>query len=129
MRRHARRLARSVTLAYALSVFVPFLLCGAGPVTKTESSACCRAMQFKCHKAHGDGPCCKHQSVAPVQSAIASASQVPPLQPLATVGVLPIAVTGGLLGRQFCHRLFDLSPAHAPPGNVPLFLFHSTLLI
>jgi len=122
-------LARLMTLAFALSVFVPFLLCGAGSVTKAEASACCRAMQFKCHKTDGESGCCKHQSVAPVQPAISSASQVAPQQPLAAVGVLPSAFTGGLLGSQFGHRLFDLFPAHSPPGGVPLFLFHSTFLI
>jgi len=129
MRRHVRSLARLVTLAFAVSVFVPFLLCGADSVTKAEASACCRAMQFKCHKTDGESPCCKHQSVAPVQPAISSASQVAPPQPLATVGVLPIAVTGSLLAGQFGDRLFDLFPAHSPPGSVPLFLFHSTFLI
>jgi hypothetical protein len=129
MRRHVRSLARLVTLAFALSLLVPFLLCGAGSVTRVEASACCRAMQFKCHRADGDGACCKHQSVAPVQLGIASASQVAPPQPLATVGVLPVVVTGGLLESQFGNRLFDLSFAHSPPGGVPLFLFHSTFLI
>jgi hypothetical protein len=129
MRRHMRSLGSLVTLAFALSVFVPFLLCGAGSVTKAEASACCRAMRFKCHKADGDGACCKHQSVAPVPPGITSASQVSPPRPLATVGVLTIAAAGGSLAGQFGDRLFDLFPAHSPPGSIPLFLFHSTFLI
>jgi len=118
-----------MTLAFGLSAFVPFLLCGGGSPTKAEASACCRAMQFKCHKTDGDSACCKHQSVAPLQPAIASASVVAPPQPLATVGVLSITVTGGSLAGQFGDRLLDLFPAHSPPGSVPLFLFHSTFLI
>ena len=129
VRRHVRSFAKLVTLAFGLSAFAPFLLCGGGFPTKAEASACCRAMQFQCHKTDGESACCKHQSVAPVQPAISSASQVAPPQPLATVGVLPIAVTGSLLAGQFGDRLLDLFPAHSPPGSVPLFLFHSTFLI
>ena len=86
-------------------------------------------MRFKCHKTDGGGACCKHEGVTPVQPAIGSASQVTPPQPLATVGVLPVAVTGDSLVGQFGDRLFDLFPAHSPPGSIPLFLFHSTFLI
>jgi hypothetical protein len=128
VRRHVRSFARLVTLAFGLSTFAPFLLCGGFP-TKAEASACCRAMQFKCHKADGDSACCKHQRIAPLQPAIASASQATPPQPLATVGLLPAAVTARSLASNFGQLLFDLFPAHSPPGSVPLFLFHSTFLI
>jgi hypothetical protein len=129
MRRHVRSLARLETLAFAISVFVPFLLCGAGLVAKEEASACCRAMQFKCHKTDGDSACCKQQSVAPPQPAIASASQLAPPQPQATVGLLPADLTCGLLGNQSGHRVIEQFPVHSPPDGVPLFLFHSTFLI
>ena len=128
MRRHVRSFAKLLTLAFGLSPFAPFLLCGSGSPTKLEASACCRAMQFKCHKTDGDGACCKHERVTPVQPAIASASHLAP-PPLATVGVLPIAVTGGSRAAQYGDRQLDLFPAHSPPGSVPLFLFHSILLI
>ena len=127
--RHVRSFAKLLTLAFGLSAFAPFLLCGGGSPTKMEASACCRAMQFQCHKTDGESACCKHQSVAPLQPAIASGSPLTPPQPLATVGVLWTPVKGGALAGQFGDRLFDLFPAHAPPGSVPLFLFHSTFLI
>jgi len=129
VRRHVRSFAKLVTLAFGLSAFAPFLLCGGGFPTKAEASACCRAMQFQCHKTNGDSACCKHQSVAPVPPGITSASQVSPSRPLATVGVLPVAVTARSLASHFGQRLFDLFPAHSPPGSVPLFLFHLILLI
>ena len=129
MRRHVRSLARLLTLAFGLSVSVPFLLCGVGPVTSLEASACCRAMQFKCHKADGGSACCKHLSAAPVQPAIASASRLGPPHALATVGVLPVALINRLFPGQLGGRLFDEFAAHSPPGRVPLFLLHSTFLI
>src|SRR6516165_10692347 len=113
VRRHVRSFAKLVTLAFGLSAFAPFLLCGGGSPTKVEASACCRAMQFKCHKTDGDSACCNHQSVAPFQPAIASGSPLAPPQPLATINVLPIPVTGGALAGQFGDRLFDLFPAHS----------------
>ena len=128
VRRHVRSLAKLLTLTFGLSAFAPLLLCGGGSPTKTEASACCRAMQFQCHKTDGDSACCKHQSVAPLQPAMASASPLAP-QPLATLGLLPVGVAGGLLANQSRQRLIDSLLVHSPPEGVPLFLFHSTLLI
>ncbi|PYV02372.1 MAG: hypothetical protein DMG26_11530 [Acidobacteria bacterium] len=129
MYRYSRRLAQLLTLAFLASIFAPFLLCGGGSLTQAEASDCCRAMQFKCHKSDGDGACCKHQTVAPLHLAITSPSELRPPQPLATLGLLPVAASGGLLGTQSPHQLFDLFSGHSPPETAPLFLLNSTLLI
>jgi hypothetical protein len=129
MRQYTRKIARLLTVAFVLSAFTPLLLCGGSSFTKAEASDCCRAMDFKCHKNDGNGACCQHQSVAPLNLAITSALKLAPPQPLATIGLLPVVATGGVLGSQSCHQVFDFLPGHSPPGTVPLFLFHSTLLI
>jgi hypothetical protein len=129
MRRYTRKLATFVTLAFVLSIFTPLLLCGGTSFTKAEASDCCRAMDFKCHKNEGDGPCCKHQSIAPLNLAITSAVELAPAQPLTTIGLLPVIANSGLLASQCRHQLFIFSSGHSPPETVPLFLINSTLLI
>ena len=130
MRRHVRGLAKLVVFAFALSAFTQFLLCGAGSFTKSEASECCRAMQFKCHATEADSACCEHETIAPLHLAITPVRLLAPRQPLATIGVLPVAAAAGaLVGNQCGHRIFDLFPAHSPPEGVSLFLLLATFLI
>src|SRR5438132_4204177 len=126
MRWYARKVAILLLVGFGLLIFTPLLLCGGSSFSKSEASDCCRAMDYKCHKSEGDGPCCKHESVAPLHLAIHSPSELaPPPQPLATVSLLPI-IANDLFGAQSRHHLFVLIPGHSPPETVSLFLFNST---
>src|SRR5215467_277264 len=128
MRRCARKITILLLVGFGLLIFSPLLLCGGSSFTKSEASDCCRAMDYKCNNSKSNGPCCKHESVAPLHLAIHSPSELSPPQPLATVGVL--SITGNeLFGNQSGHHLLILLPGHSPPESVALFLFHSTLLI
>src|SRR6266568_1862940 len=74
-----------------------------------------RAMQFKCHATEADSACCKHETITPLHLAITPVRLLAPRQPLATIGVLPVAAAAGALpGNQCGHRIFDLFPAHSP---------------
>src|SRR2546423_13126527 len=126
MRRYTRKLARVLTAAFVLSIFTPLLLCGGTSFTKVEASDCCRAMDSKCHKTNGDDPCCKHQSVAPLNLAISSAPQLAPPQALVAFSLLPVVLGTAPVSSQFHRQFFQFFHGHSPPEAVPLFLFHST---
>ena len=129
MRATSRKAGQLLTAIFTLSVFAPLLLCGGSSFTKAEASDCCRAMGSQCQKNKSNNPCCKHEAVAPLHLAVTSTSELAPPQPLATISLLPVAASDGLLGRQSRHQLFDFLQGHSPPESVPLFIFHSTLLI
>jgi hypothetical protein len=86
-------------------------------------------MQFKCHKKDAEGACCKHQTITPLHLAVTSISELAPPQPVALIGLAPILASGDLLRGQPGHQVFDLFPGHSPPETIPLFIFHSALLI
>ncbi|PYV09675.1 MAG: hypothetical protein DMG23_10190 [Acidobacteria bacterium] len=118
MRGQLLNLAKFLIVAFALSIFMPLLLCGGGSFTKAEASNCCRALQFECQQKDGAGACGKHQTITPVHLAVTSASELAPPQPLTLIGLAPVLSSGDLLRGQVGHHLFNLFPRHFPPEAI-----------
>jgi hypothetical protein len=137
--RHPRRLfaRRSTFLASTrlmaaflpLCLLAPILLCGADAVTPQDASACCRIMKFACHQGDAYSACCERQAPAPARVAVvAPVRKTTGFQPMQATSLLPVATMTAAFGGS--HRAFSVSDAGpAPPGDVPLFLLHSILLI
>src|SRR5487761_171634 len=128
MRRGLKSAGGCLVLLVGVSFLAPAFQCGGGSTTAAETMACCRSMGSACHKAHGNGACCKHQ-VSGLSSMIAA-------PPSAHVSGVQASLSAALLPAAACdlttrpeHRFFSFSVAHSPPASVPLFLLHSTLLI
>jgi hypothetical protein len=121
--------ARLIAGLLPLCLLAPTLLCGAYTVTPQDASACCRAMKYACHQGDAYSACCERQAPEPSRVAIlAPARKTTHSQPMEATSWLPVApVTAALSGS---HGAFSASDAgHPPPGEVPLFLLHSILLI
>ncbi|HEV2493428.1 MAG TPA: hypothetical protein VG204_10220 [Terriglobia bacterium] len=137
--RHPRRLlvrrsmfrlsARLIGGFLPLCLLAPIFLCGADAVTPQDASSCCRTMKFACHQGDAYSACCERQVPAPARVAVVTpVRKATGLQPMQAASLLPAAP----VTRTFCgsHRTFSASDAGpAPPGDVPLFLLHSILLI
>ena len=124
-----RSLIRLVVLSLLLSAFVSPLLCGQGFATAEQTAECCRAMQGQCQKRGTGASCCNDKPAAPAPVAVAPASVDVRLCPSpATISILPppADVTFSSFTLQ---RRSRFSFGHSPPRDVPLFLYHSTLLI
>jgi len=137
--RHPRRMferrsmfrlpARLVSGFLPLCLLAPTLLCGAQAVTPRDASACCRAMKFACHQGDAYSACCERQAPEPSRIAIvAPVRKTTHSQPTQVSSLPPAAPTtlAGSGSRQ-AFPVSDTGPA--PPGDVPLFLLHSILLI
>lgn len=98
-------------------------------MTEQQESSCCRAMGYACHKSAGGGPCCKHKMTAPAPVAVVTAARglSCPQPVLLAVLLPPLAIFSALPGSS--HVSFPLMGGHSPPGNVPLFVLNSSLLI
>lgn len=122
-----RAVARVVALSLVFSLLGPALLCGLPPAPPNDASDCCRAMRFACHEQDGNRVCCNQPVSTP--SLVAVPTQVRRLVnplPSLTGALLSAAETPLLALRSVCLSSTSL---HPPPGNVPLFLLHSALLI
>lgn len=137
--RHPRRMfarrskfrlpARLVSGLLPLCLLAPTLLCSAEAVTPQDASACCRAMKFACHQGDAYSACCERQAPLPSRVAIvAPLRKTTHSQPTLVSGLLPAApITLTASGSHQSFPASDTGPA--PPGDVPLFLLHSILLI
>ncbi|HKS97294.1 MAG TPA: hypothetical protein VJV74_14320 [Terriglobia bacterium] len=129
-RRSSFRLpARLVAVLLPLSLLAPTLLCGVQAISPRDASACCRAMKFACHRGDTYSACCERQAPEPSRLAIiAPVRKSTHSQPMLAVSLLPIAAMNATpSGWQRAPSASDTG--HAPPGEVPLFLLHSILLI
>lgn len=130
MRLVLRRLVWPAIFVVLGGFLSPVLLCGRGAITtEQEASSCCRAMSYACHKSDGGGPCCKHKMTSPAPVAVVTAARgLSCPQPVLLAVLLPsLANFSALPGLSYVS--FPLIGGHSPPGNVPLFVLHSSLLI
>lgn len=127
VRGSTKNLSKCLALLIGLAFFAPVLQCGAGLATANQTMACCRAMKDACHKMSGDA-CCHHRpdKLSPMISA-PPAQHFSGVQPAFTAALLP--ATGSALPVRPLRCFAPSSVSHSPPGSIPLFLFHSTLLI
>ncbi len=122
-----RTVARLVAVSLLFSLLWPAFLCGLAPEPQDRASDCCRAMRFACHEQAVNRACCNQPVSTPTLVAVATQARrlVNPL-PLLTGAFLSAAKTPLLALRPIGLPSTSL---HPPPGNVPLFLLHSVLLI
>jgi hypothetical protein len=128
MRRLSRNLTGTLILTLMALVFGPLLLCGSGPMSKAEASACCRAMHFQCHRDGRTSACCEHQEFAPLHVTLSTAQDSVAMHPQIAGTVLGSVPTLNVPQPRSAWDLFPVS-SHSPPKLVPLFLRNSSLRI
>ena len=129
MRWYSPRVIKSLAVGLLFAVFAPSLLCGGAAFTTSEAMDCCRAMEYKCHTKNSMGACCQHQASAPLQAAVTSVSGVSINPALAPAVLLPPFTNYTILTAAADQKRFAIFAGDSPPGNIPLFLAHLTLLI
>src|SRR5271169_4501134 len=113
----------------AATAATPLSIAQACQASVASESACCRAMRFTCHHSAAPSSCCQRDASAPAPGAV-------PLPVKKVSGPSTIFTLAGLLPPA-SPTFLDPSALQAqmhfggnsPPGNVPIFLLHSTLLI
>jgi hypothetical protein len=108
---------------------LPLSMAQACQTSIASDTACCRAMRFACHGSQAPQACCLRATSVPAPGALPLPAQRASVHaPVFAVAAIPAAAAANLLdpSARYSRTPFE---GHSPPGNVPIFVLYSTLLI